>query len=343
MAIEWLGIVCSAVWVYFDARELAARGSFRWTPFGQAAGTLLIWPIGFPLYLFRRSKALREIRGNSEQEPRPGLGIQQRWMISGLVVVIALAVWVSNRNNGTGSYISSAPASTAAGSVGSTIDFTTTSGGQLSVTLVKVVDPAIVDQYQPAVSAGDVYVGIKFKIVNSGSTSAQLDQGPITALTDSSGQSYSWSIATLADCPSLGNLGLALLPPGGSTTGCVAFEVPTGDQLSNVAVGSSGQTPGIWDVSSPPARYTATILSLTASSSDKISVVFEMRNVGGSAGRPECKVAFTGPGLSSEWSANFRWPSVIPAEQSGRNTLTSGILAGDAPKITASASSISCS
>jgi hypothetical protein len=42
---------------------------------------------------------------------------------------------------------------------------------------------------------------------------------------------------------------MATLAPGSSDTGCITFEVPTSDTLSQVTIGSSGKTPGVWNVS----------------------------------------------------------------------------------------------
>jgi hypothetical protein len=69
------------------------------------------------------------------------------------------------------------------------------------------------------------------------------------ALSDTAGQSYSWSPTTLSDCPELGNSGLGTLAPNDSVTGCITFEVPTGDTFSTVTIGSSGKTTGVWDLS----------------------------------------------------------------------------------------------
>ena len=83
-------------------------------------------------------------------------------------------------------------------------------------------------------------------ITNTGSTNAFVDQGPITALVDSSGASYSWSPTVLSDCSPLGSSGMATLAAGSTVTGCIAFAVPSGDYLSEVSIGSTGKTPGVW-------------------------------------------------------------------------------------------------
>ena len=164
------------------------------------------------------------------------------WVLLGLVIV-AVIVGVAAAVTSGGGSASSGPVS-----VGTAVPFTFGDGGTGTVTVDQVVAPANAGQYQPAPTAGDEYVGIQITVENTGSTNILLDVGPLTALSDTSGQSYSWSPTSLSDCPPLGDAGIGTLAPGTSVTGCIAFEVPTSDSLSQVTIGSSGNTPGVWNV-----------------------------------------------------------------------------------------------
>jgi hypothetical protein len=55
----WIVVVVSAIWVYFDAKNIGVRkelgsGFFNAGPGGWCAVTLLLWIIGFPAYLIKR-------------------------------------------------------------------------------------------------------------------------------------------------------------------------------------------------------------------------------------------------------------------------------------------------
>lgn len=67
--LEFLIIVLSAVWVYFDAKSIGVRkgqtrGLFNLGPGGWVVATLLLWVIAFPAYLLLRGKFKRQIQGN---------------------------------------------------------------------------------------------------------------------------------------------------------------------------------------------------------------------------------------------------------------------------------------
>lgn len=116
------------------------------------------------------------------------------------------------------------------------------------MTVENVASPATAGQYQLPPAAGDECGRVQITVENTGSTNVLLDMGPLTALSDTAGQSYSWSPTSLSDCPPLGDAGIGTLAPGTSVTGCVAFQVPTGDSPSEVTIGSTGKKPGVWNV-----------------------------------------------------------------------------------------------
>ena len=203
-------------------------GPSNWVPL--LLGLFIFAPIGFVMAIWRLAKhygTYREVIA---------------LVVSGaqlLAVVVVIAV--SANSSGTGG--SSNPVA-----MGTAIPFSFGNGSAVSLTVDKVVAPATEAQYQPSASSGDEYVGVKVTVDNTGTANAAIDLGPITSLTDSSGQAFTWNPTTLADCPALGGFGLATIGPGASATGCIAFEVPSGDTFSPVSIGSSGRTPGVWDV-----------------------------------------------------------------------------------------------
>jgi hypothetical protein len=164
------------------------------------------------------------------------------WVLLGVIIVAVIVGVVADIGSGGGGG-SSGPVA-----MGTAVAFSFGNGGTGNVTVEQVVAPATAGQYQLPAAAGDEYVGVQITVENTGSTNVLLDMGPLTALSDTAGQSYSWSPTSLSDCPPLANAGVGTLAPGTSVTGCVAFEVPTGDSLSQVTIGSSGKTPGVWNV-----------------------------------------------------------------------------------------------
>lgn len=53
-------IVATSIWVYVDAKSIGAKkglqnGLFDLGPFGWFATTLLLWIVGFPVYLAKRN------------------------------------------------------------------------------------------------------------------------------------------------------------------------------------------------------------------------------------------------------------------------------------------------
>jgi hypothetical protein len=153
--------------------------------------------------------------------------------------VIAVLGWVAYSHHST------APVNA---QLGQPIAFTLTSGGSLTITVNQIVAPATAAPYQTALPPGEEYAGVQITVDNTGTTNAFIDEGPQTALEDSSGTSYGWTPVTLSDCAPLGNDGMATLAAGGSTSGCITFEVPYGDTFTEVSMGSSGQAPGVWNV-----------------------------------------------------------------------------------------------
>ena len=204
-------------------------GPSNWVPL--VLGLLFFAPIGFVMSIWRLAKhygTYREVIA---------------LLVSGAqILAVVVVIAVSANGSGTGG-------SSTAVAMGTAIPFSFSNGATVSITVDNVVEPATAVPYQSSPSPGDEYVGVKVIVDNTGSANALVDLGPITSLTDSSGQAFTWNPTTLADCPALGDFGVATVGPGASDTGCIAFEVPSGDTFSQVSIGSSGRTPGVWDAS----------------------------------------------------------------------------------------------
>lgn len=80
-ALIWLFVLLSSLWVYFDAKRIGARkgllpGFGDMNPGGWFLVCLLLWIIGFPLYLIKRGKirdaAMRAAQGGYGPGPYPG-------------------------------------------------------------------------------------------------------------------------------------------------------------------------------------------------------------------------------------------------------------------------------
>lgn len=132
--------------------------------------------------------------------------------------------------------------------VGTTLQMHDLSGHAFSVTLLQVIDPAVPTQYSPAPPAGDVYAGVQFKIVDTGSAAIDQDPNSWTTVVDSTGMTYGFVGNQLSDCPPFGTSGIVQLLPGDYEVGCVAVVIPSGATIARIVAGSAGMTPVEWRV-----------------------------------------------------------------------------------------------
>lgn len=123
------------------------------------------------------------------------------------------------------------------------------SGG--TVTLVKITDPAAgADQYLTA-DPGTRFVGVEIT-VTAGSQSMEGDADGDMTVTGSDNQTYTASFDPVAGCTNFVD-GAYTLAAGEKTTGCVAFQVPTGVTVSKALYSPDdgvgfGSTDGEWTV-----------------------------------------------------------------------------------------------
>ena len=174
----------------------------------------------------------------------------------GLVTVIALIGVISAvamSGGSSGDSITSKPASSApkggkptsgkagdtvkksdqAAKVGDTISLKGTGdGSKLDVTVVKVADPAKSSDEFMTPEAGKRYVGVQFRLVNTGS--AAYDDSPSNGaqVADSGGQRFESTFADITAGPSMASA--VKLQPGGKALGWIVFEVPKGSKAVTV-------------------------------------------------------------------------------------------------------------
>ncbi len=72
----WLIVLGSAVWVLFDAKSIGVKkglitGVGNNGPWGWFFVTLLLWIIGFPMYLYYRGKFKHAVAGQSNTGSAP--------------------------------------------------------------------------------------------------------------------------------------------------------------------------------------------------------------------------------------------------------------------------------
>ena len=117
--------------------------------------------------------------------------------------------------------------------VGATMHIVDESGNSFSVTLSHFDDPATTASSSVPPRPGDVFVGVGYRVVDTGN--APIIEEPIatTTVVDNSGATYRATGATLQNCPDSGQ-GFSQLLPGNSTTVCVVFEVPTQAHIAKV-------------------------------------------------------------------------------------------------------------
>jgi hypothetical protein len=127
---------------------------------------------------------------------------------------------------------------------------TDNSGQSFTLTLLQVINPATAVQYSPAPNAGDNYVGVQLRVTNTGNSILTENPNGFVSVVDSAGTTFSADFDQLSDCPPFGSIGSVDVAPGNNAVGCVAFQVPTTDSLSEVVAGTSGGTPAEWKLTS---------------------------------------------------------------------------------------------
>ncbi|MER6540115.1 DUF4352 domain-containing protein [Streptomyces sp900105755] len=169
--------------------------------------------------------------------------------VVGLLVVIGIAAVVAG---GSGESVTTTPASHAAASgkkdgkkaapaakkpqearVGDTISVTGyENGSKLDVTVMKVADPGKpADEYMGP-DSGKRYVGVQFRLVNTGTAVYSDSPSNGAQITDSKGQQFETAFADITAGPSMASS--VKLKPGAKALGWIVFEVPKASKLATV-------------------------------------------------------------------------------------------------------------
>ena len=117
------------------------------------------------------------------------------------------------------------PAAPKVAKVGDTIALKgTEDGSKLDVTVVKVADPAKSSDEFFAPEQGQRWIGVQFRLVNTGTIAYSDSPGNGTKIADADGQQFTSTFADITAGPSMASS--VNLKPGAKALGWVVFEVP---------------------------------------------------------------------------------------------------------------------
>ncbi|QTD99135.1 DUF4352 domain-containing protein [Streptomyces cyanogenus] len=123
-------------------------------------------------------------------------------------------------------------------------------GSKLDVTVVKVADPAKSSDEFTTPESGNRFVGVQFKLVNTGTAAYSDSPGNGAQITDADGQQFESTFADITAGPSMSSD--VRLKPGGKALGWIVFEVPKASKTATVQFtmdsGMANQT-GEWKLS----------------------------------------------------------------------------------------------
>ncbi|MCX5441144.1 DUF4352 domain-containing protein [Streptomyces sp. NBC_00063] len=122
-------------------------------------------------------------------------------------------------------------------------------GSQLDVTVVKVVDPAKSSDEFTTPESGNRFIGVQFKLVNSGTKAYNDSPSNGAQVADKDGQQFDATFGDITAGPSMSSS--VKLAPGGKALGWIVFEAPTKSKVTQVQFamdsGFSDQT-GQWSI-----------------------------------------------------------------------------------------------
>ncbi len=113
------------------------------------------------------------------------------------------------------------------------------------VTLLAVTDPAQGANQFTNPDAGKRFVATQMKVSNSGNGILSDDANNDVTIIGSDNQTYTADLNSLAGCTNF-NSGSYALSPDDTSTGCVAFQLPTGVTTSKVRFALFGGVKGEW-------------------------------------------------------------------------------------------------
>lgn len=168
------------------------------------------------------------------------------------VPLLALAAGCTSTASGSVKTAPNAPAATSAGPAAAPVTTTpaakpkpaakvgdgitvngSKAGDQLTITVVKIVDPASSDNQFSTPRDGSRYVAVQFRIKNTGTGGYADDPDIDVAAIDGSGQQYDVSIGTTVTAGAKLNSSVNVAA-GDTALGFEVFEVPKGQKLAKV-------------------------------------------------------------------------------------------------------------
>ena len=174
--------------------------------------------------------------------------------IIGFIAVLAAiraipAALSSQDSGGSGNQ----PSGTTTAALGSAIKLAgISSGEQVTVTAVRVINSATSSSSLFAPTAGERYYAVQFRLDNTGSVAYGQNPDFEATVIDSAGKSFTPDLLdTVSGCPGFPAAGN--MAPGSSLTGCVVFDLPAAAAVKDIRyVPDSGQGPqaGQWTVGS---------------------------------------------------------------------------------------------
>lgn len=128
---------------------------------------------------------------------------------------------------------SAPPIGTSTGQLGATLPVSDSSGSQLDVTLKKVIDPASGANKYSNPAKGSHFAAVKLRINNTATTTYQNNANNETTITLSNGKTLRANYNPVAGCGNFDN-GQITLKSGKANTGCVTFQIPKGQKVTQV-------------------------------------------------------------------------------------------------------------
>src|SRR6516225_3691230 len=122
---------------------------------------------------------------------------------------------------------------TSTGQLGATLAVSDSSGTRLDVTLKKVIDPAGHANSYSKPASGKHFVGVKLRVQNQAPSTYQNNANNETTIILSNGKTIHADYNPIANCGNFDN-GQVTLKAGATSTGCVTFQIPKGQKVTQV-------------------------------------------------------------------------------------------------------------
>lgn len=129
---------------------------------------------------------------------------------------------------------SAPPTGTSTGQLGATLLVSDSSGTHLDVTLKKVIEPASGANKYSKPAKGSHFAGVKLSIHNTATTTYQNNANNEITVTLSNSKTIHANYNPIAGCGNFDN-GQVTLKAGATSTGCVTFQIPKGQKVTQVS------------------------------------------------------------------------------------------------------------